>query len=202
MGSGNMNDANRVIKIANQNNGYVTTKQVKEKKINTIVLTRLVEQKKLERIARGYYGIPNSFCDDYYKYQLKSKNCIFSHATALYFYDLSDRTPLYFDMTVPVGYNGSLSKNKNVVLHYVKKENIGIGLVEIESPFGMKLRCYDRERTICDIIKYKNHMDREIFVKALKKYSNSKQKDLVKLMRYAKKLNIEKKVIEYMEVLL
>lgn len=45
MGSGNMNDANRVIKIANQNNGYVTTKQVKEKKINTIVLTRLVEQK-------------------------------------------------------------------------------------------------------------------------------------------------------------
>ena len=51
-------------------------------------------------------------------------------------------------------------------------------------------------------IKYKNHMDREIFVKALKKYSNSKQKDLVKLMRYAKKLNIEKKVIEYMEVLL
>ena len=66
----------------------------------------------------------------------------------------------------------------------------------------MKLRCYDRERTICDIIKYKNHMDREIFVKALKRYSNSKQKDLVKLIRYAKKLNIEKKVIEYMEVLL
>ena len=105
-------------------------------------------------------------------------------------------------MTVPVGYNGSLSKDKNVVLHYVKKENIELGLVEIESPFGMTLICYDRERTSCDIIKYKNHMDKEIFVKALKRYSNSKQKDLVKLMRYTKKLNIEKKVIEYMEILL
>ena len=126
-----MNDAKRIIELANQNNGYITTKQVKEEKINTIVLTRLVEQKKLERITRGYYCIPNSFCDDYYKYQLKSKNCIFSHATALYFYDLSDRTPFYFDMTVPVGYNGSLSKDKNVVLHYVKKENIKLGLVEI-----------------------------------------------------------------------
>lgn len=52
MGSGNMNDANRVIEIANQNNGYVTTKQVKEKKINTIVLTRLVEQKKVRKNSK------------------------------------------------------------------------------------------------------------------------------------------------------
>ena len=117
-----MTNAEKIIKIANENNGYVTTKQVKDANISTIELTRLVDKKKLERITRGYYAIPNSFCDDYYKYQLKSKNCIFSHSTALYFYDLSDRTPLYFDMTVPVGYSGSLSKDKNVTLHYVKKE--------------------------------------------------------------------------------
>ena len=129
-----MTNAEKIIKIANENNGYVTTKQVKEAKINTIELTRLVGQGKLDRIARGYYAITNSFCDDYFKYQLKSKKCVFSHSTALYFYDLSDRTPLYFDMTVPVGYNGSLSKNKNVVLHYVKKEFLELGLTTIESP--------------------------------------------------------------------
>ena len=165
-------------------------------------MTRLVEQGKLDRIARGYYAITNSFCDDYFKYQLKSKKCVFSHSTALYFYDLSDRTPLYFDMTVPVGYNGSLSKNKNVVLHYVKKEFLELGLTTIESPFGMKLRVYDKERTICDIVKYRNHMDKEIFTKALKRYAQRKDKDLLKLMKYAKKLNIDKKVLEYMEVLL
>lgn len=197
-----MTNAEKIIKIANENNGYVTTKQVKKAKINTIELTRLVEQGKLDRIARGYYAITNSFCDDYFKYQLKSKKCVFSHSTALYFYDLSDRTPLYFDMTVPVGYNGSLSKNKNVVLHYVKKEFLELGLTTIESPFGMKLRVYDKERTICDIVKYRNHMDKEIFTKALKRYAQRKDKDLLKLMKYAKKLNIDKKVLEYMEVLL
>ena len=135
-------------------------------------MTRLVEQNKLERITRGYYAITNSLCDDYYKYQLKSKNCIFLHSTALYFYDLSDRTPLYFDMTVPVGYSGSLSKNKNVVLHYVKREFLELGLTTVESPFGMKLRAYDLERTIYDIVKYRNHMDKEIFTKALKYIQN------------------------------
>ena len=197
-----MTNAEKVIKIATENNGYITTKQVRDANIKTIELTRLVEQNKLERITRGYYAITNSFCDDYYKYQLKSKNCIFSHSTALYFYDLSDRTPLYFDMTVPVGYSGGLSKNKNIVLHYVKKDFLELGLTTIESPFGMKLRVYDLERTICDIVKYRKHMDKEIFTTALKRYSKLKEKDLLKLMKYAKKLNIDKKVIEYMEVLL
>lgn len=197
-----MTNAEKIIKIANDNNGYVTAKQVKKENINTIELTRLVEQNKLERIARGYYAIPNSFCDDYYKYQLKSKNCIFSHSTALYFYHLSDRTPLYFDMTVPVGYNGSLSKDKNIKLHYVKKEFLELGLTTIESPFGMKLKIYDLERTICDIVKCRKHMDKEIYVKALKWYIERKDKDLVKLMKYAKKLNVDKKMLEYMEVLL
>lgn len=197
-----MTNAEKIIKMAQENNGYITTKEVKKTKINTIELTRLVEQNKLERVARGYYAIPNSFCDDYYKYGLKSKNCIFSHATALYFYDLSDRTPLYFDITVPVGYNGSLSKDKNVVLHYVKKEFLCLGLTTTKSPFGMEIKTYDLERTICDIVKYRNHMDKEIFTNALKRYSKLKEKNLHKLMKYAKKLNIDKKVIEYMEVLL
>ena len=45
-------------------------------------------------------------------------------------------------------------------------------------------------------------MDKEIFTKALKWYAERKDKDLLKLMKYAKKLNIDKKVLEYMEVLL
>ena len=100
-----MINSDKVIKIANGNNGYVTTKMIKESGIPTIELTRLIKQNKLERISRGYYVLKGSFNDEYYRCQLKSKNAIFSHATALYFYDLSDRTPLYFDITVPNGYN-------------------------------------------------------------------------------------------------
>ena len=118
------------------------------------------------------------------------------------FHNLSDRTPLIYDITLPYGYGNCYKDMPNVCLHYVKKENIDLGMIEIESPFGMKIKTYDIERTICDIIKNKNKIDIEIFVKALKEYSRLKNKDLNKLMRYAKKLNVEKKVREYMEVLL
>ena len=70
------------------------------------------------------------------------------------------------------------------------------------SPFGTNIKVYDVEKTICDIIKYKNKVDAEIFRKALKNHIKSKNKNLSKLAKYAKIMNIERKVNEYMEFLL
>ena len=45
-------------------------------------------------------------------------------------------------------------------------------------------------------------MDKEIYSKALKNYAKSKNKNILKLIKYAKKMNIESEVVELMEVLL
>ena len=60
-----MINSDKVIKIANGNNGYVTTKMIKESGIPTIELTRLIKQNKLERISRGYYVLKGSFNFEY-----------------------------------------------------------------------------------------------------------------------------------------
>ena len=193
---------NRIVELAINNGGYVLASQIKEKSIPSIELTRLVKNNKLERVSKGYYTLKDTFADEYYIYQSKSKNSIYSFSTALYLHDLSDRTPLYYDISVPFGYNGSLLNDNNVKLHYVKKELFEIGLTMIKSPFGIDIKVYDLERTMCDIIKYKNKIDIEVFSVALKRYASNKNKDLNKLMKYAKLLKVGKKVREYMEVLL
>ncbi len=197
-----MTKSEELLKIVNENNGYITTKELKKYKINNYFLNRLVKEKKLIRVARGYYTLPNGFIDNFYLILSKCKKAVFSDATALYFFDLSDRVPLIYDIAVPYGYGNCYKNIHNVCLHFIKPEYIDLGVVEIDSPFGIKIKTYDIERTICDIIKNKSKMDIEIFSKALKRYSKLKNKDLNKLMRYAKKLNIDKKVREYMEVLL
>lgn len=45
-------------------------------------------------------------------------------------------------------------------------------------------------------------MDKEIYAKALKEYARSKNKNILKLIKYAKKMNIEEEVVQLMEVLL
>lgn len=190
------------LKIVKDNGGYITTSELKKYDINNYFLSALVKENKLTRISRGYYSLPNGFADNFYIVLSKCKKAIFSDATALYFHDLCDRVPLVYDVAVPYGYGNCYKDMKNICLHYIKSENINLGMIEIESPFGMEIRTYDIERTICDIIKNKNKMDIEVFTKALQRYSKLKNKDLNKLMRYAKKLNVDKKVREYMEVLL
>jgi len=197
-----MNFYDKILKLIEKNNGYVTTKEVVENGINKIFLTNMVRNGKLVRISKGYYGLPDYIEDEYYKISSKSKNARFSLATALYLHNLSDRTPLVYNITLPFGYNGALQKEKKVILNFVNRKILDLGMIEMTSPFGMKIKVYDIERTICDIIKNKNKMDAEIFSKALKDYAKSRNKNLSKLTKYAKVMNIEKKVSEYMEVLL
>ena len=196
-----MNNKEKILKLLDKN-GYITTEQLKNMNINRFYLSELVKENKINRVCRGYYTKTDGFADNFYLKLSKCKKAIFSDATALYFYDLSDRNPIIYDIAVPYGYGNNYKNDKNVILHYINPENLELGLTYVESPFGMKIRVYDKERTICDIIKNRKKMEPEIFVKALQRYSKTSDKNLSKLMRYAKKLNIDKKVREYMEILL
>lgn len=197
-----MDNYEKILNIMRKNGGCITTKELNPNNINRYFLTKMIEKKQINRISRGYYGLVNYNVDEYYKIISMSEKAVFSMNTALYLHNLSDRTPLIFDITVPYYYGGSLRKNKNVNLYFVNTSILDLGRIEIISPFGMKIKVYDKERTLCDIVKNRNHMDIEIFSKAIKKYINSDDKNLNKLMKYAKKLKIENKIREYMEVFL
>ena len=103
---------------------------------------------------------------------------------------------------MPRGYGGPLQNIDIVSLHYVDNNLLDLGMETIKSPFGMDIKCYDVERTICDIIKDRNNMDKEIYTKALKWYAERKNKNILKLAKYSKKLNIEEEVVEIMQVIL
>lgn len=192
----------KILDIAKENNGYITTELIAKQGIAKIFLTQLVRDNQLIRIDRGLYMLFNYIEDEYLKYQNSNSSAIYSLETALYFHNLSDRIPIVLDMFVPSNYGGNLIKNDNIRLTYINKELLNLGLIEIESPMGQKIKTYDIDKTICDIIKYKSKIDIEIYSNALKNYAKLKNKNLTKLMKYAKEMNIEKKVRDIMEVLL
>lgn len=180
---------------------YITTKEVENVGISRRFLGFLVAKNKIIRLSRGIYTLPNELEDDYFIIGNKSKYAIFSNLTALYFHGLCDRIPVKYDVTVKSGYKGSLQKNDNINLCYVKKENFELGLTTIETNYGNNIRVYDVERSICDIIKNKNKLDLELFNKAIRNYYYSKNKNIIRLYDYAEKLGIYEKVRNTFEVL-
>jgi len=126
---------------------------------------------------------------------------VFSHLTAIKFYNLSDRIPHIIDITVNNEYRGSLQDKKDVNLFRIKKELIDLGKIYVKSPYGNLIKIYDLERSICDIIRNKKDIELELFNKVIKGYYNKTNKDQIKLFDYAKKLGIEQEVLNTFEVL-
>jgi predicted transcriptional regulator of viral defense system len=197
-----MTEQGRIQEFLQNAGGIVTSKQVTEAGLHRSILSKLVSANELVQIGRGVYLKPTAWEDEMYLLQYRFSKGILSPETALYLHGMTDRTPARFTMTFPWGYNAASLKEANVTAKRVINGYYGLGVMEMHSPAGNPIRVYDIERTLCDIVRGNNACDIQIVNAAMRRYAQSKEKDIQKLMGYAEKLRVKPKVLNYMEVLL
>ena len=201
-GWASMTYAEQIIQMAYDNNGVVTSAQVTKAGILRAHLKCLVDKGLLDRSERGVYTIPTVFDDEMLNLQMRFKRGIFSHETALFLLDLTDRTPIKYSMTFPLKYNTTALKSENVKYYRVKDDLYELGIITAKSPGGNSIRIYNAERTLCDILKGRSSTDIQIVTDAFKRYVRLDQKDIPLLSKFAKLFRVEKKLRSYLEVLL
>lgn len=101
--------------------GILTTKEVENAGIPRQYLWILKNENKIQIISRGIHASNEIFEDEMYCIQLRTNKAIFSHETALYVHELTDRDPLIYTITMPSGYNPTNFKNSNIEVHTIKK---------------------------------------------------------------------------------
>jgi predicted transcriptional regulator of viral defense system len=188
--------------LIKKQNGYITTQDANDEGIHREYLTMLVEEEKLIRVSPGVYRSKEAWEDKLYMYQQKKKRMVYSHDTALYLHGLSDRDPIRYSVTLPTGYNTSQIKHIELITFTIKPSLFELGKMTMKSPFGNDITVYDKERTICDIIRSRSRMDKEILNDGLKRYVKDTSKNLGNLLMYAKKMGIDHVLRNYMEILL
>lgn len=194
----------KIKEIGEQNQGIIRTNAVEEAGVSRVYLKQYVDAGMLVREAKGLYSISDRLIDEYKLLQERCRQGVYSYGTALFFHRMSDRVPSILHLTVPQGYNANRIKksNEHVQFHYVKKENLSLGIMEIVSPQGGNIRIYDKERCICDLVGSRGNMDMQIYTQAIKEYFKSDQVNVRKIIKYAKQFGVEKEIRMYMEVLL
>ena len=182
--------------LMKKNNGYITSKELDIFDIHRMYLSIMQEKRIIKKVATGIYIDINNTEDNYYVFSLSMPNTIYSHMTALYFHGLFMEAPNdVYDITVKRSYNSIHLKNHNVF--YVDNDIYELGIVEVETPMGNKVKAYDMERCICDLIRSKNRMDSQHVKHCVREYIKRKDKDLEKLSLYAEKMGIKESVMDY-----
>lgn len=185
-----------------ENNDLLSTKELLEIGVSKTTLTNYVRNGLLERCGHGYYIMPDSIEDDMYLIMLRSKHIIFSHESALFLNGLSERTPFSHSLTIPSSASIPGAVKEQCKCFYIKPGLHEVGVIERKTTFGNTVRCYDPERTICDILRSRSRMEEETVIAAIKNYSEYKDKNLHNLGKYAELFKVSRQVRQYMEVLL
>lgn len=172
--------------------GMLQTSEVVKRGIPKSVFYNYVKEKELEQAAHGVYVSPDAWVDGMYLLHLRCSQGIFSHETALFFHDLTDREPSPYSITVRRGYSTTRLKADGILVYTIKPELHDVGKSTARTPFGHTVPAYDMERTICDLLRCRSSIEMQTFQGALKMYARRKEKNLRRLMQYAGLFRVEK----------
>lgn len=197
-----MSNSRKILSLAKQNHGFITSAMIVDAGFSRGNLKYLVDTGAIEKASRGVYILPEVWEDEFVNLQSRFKRGIFSLETALFLSDLTDRTPGKFHMTFPGTYNLSGPKEAGILCNGSKEPLYSLGIESLTTPGGNVVKAYGAERTLCDILKPRNHTDLQIVTDAFKKYAARREKNIPLLSDYARVLNVENKLRSYLEVLL
>ena len=177
---------NEIVDIARSGGGLVTTAQVVAAGIPRARISDLVKRGKLERVQRGVYCLADAWEDEYLAAQLRFPKGVFSDNTALFLLGYSDRSP--FRLTIEV--------------RTCSNDVLDLGVTVVQTSYGNQVRAYDVERSLCDMVRGRAVIDQQVFNPAMRQYVRGNDKDLRKLLEYARALGVERKMLGYLQVLL
>lgn len=181
--------------------GTLTVSEAEAIGVSRAMLSHWVSTGELQRLSQGVYATADEIPDELLLIAQRSPRIVFSHGTALALLKLHNRIPEIPTFTIPTGSRSPRSLDGGVVVYHVRTRLHGLGLTVAKSFLGHDVPCYDAERTICDVIRSRSRLEVETYVGAIRKYASSPERNLPLLFEYARKMCIEKKVHEVMEVI-
>lgn len=189
-------DVNKLKEIFRRYDYVMTTAELNAEKIYYADIQQLINDALIEKVKRGYYH----WIDALDGSEVVIINKLFPDAilcmeTALFYYGYSDRNPAEWNITIN---KNTFRQRVKIEYPFVKAYRIEPELLTIGETKGeidfINVRIYDRDRTICDVLRNMNKMDKEIFNKAIQSYVKDPKKNIPNLMQYAKELRVQKRV--------
>ncbi len=174
------------------------TSELKSIGINSRQISKLLETKVLTKIKTGFYEMTDDAVRDEIVIAKLFPSAVIYLESALLHYGYSDRIPATWQIAV----DKNISKPQFKISYppitpfFIDKKYLTIGITEYEVN-GIKIHIYDKDRTICDVLRYSNKLDSEVFRQAIQNYCKDKTRNIKKLMDYAKELRVTKKVKLY-----
>lgn len=155
------------------------------------------KQGKLVRVKRGVYAKEIALADTMVDVETLIPGGILCMFSAWEHYGLTTQVPQQYDVAIKRGRKVVVPQYPNFKLHNLSDNTLNLG-VATEIISGYKVKIFDLEKCVCDAVKFRNKIGIDVCTEIVKKYLRRRDRDIPKLMKYAKILRVAKTLEMYL----
>ncbi len=196
-----MERKNIIRKAFRENGGILRTSELNNLGLSSRQINKLLESGEIIRIKRGFYELSDSIYPEEVVIARLFPNSVIFLESALMIYEYTDRIPAAWQIAVDRDSDKTQYQidypQINVFYMEPKLLEVGVDIIQIE---GVDVKLFNRDRTICDVLRYENKLEREVFSNAIQRYVKDPKIDIRRLLEYSGVFNIKNKVQTYIGV--
>ncbi len=179
--------------------GGMATKRELQEGTGYYAINKAIESGEVVRLKNGVYALDSALADnmiDVERIVPRGVLCLYS---AWSYYGLSTQIPDAFYIAVEKHRKVAVPPFPPITLCYWQKEYYEMGAVETYIS-GYRVRIYDLEKSVCDAIKFRNKIGKDVCAEILKTYLSRKDRNIAVLIAYSKKMRIAATLSKYLEI--
>lgn len=183
--------------------GYARTRDILNADESFYHLKKLEQAGVVEQVKRGLYRWNGMSLEsnDLIVAARMIPNGVFCLLSAAEFHGLTTSQPWQHQMAIERSEKVRLSVDDKIKIFFWSAPLMNLGVMEADFGGG-KIRVFDVHRTVCDLVKYRNKIGRDVMLEVIKAYVRRKDKDITQLLRYARVLRVENIIKPYLESVL
>lgn len=153
----------------------------------------------IKRIKSGYYVCPQAELSEEELVFGMFPDGVFTMETALFYHGYLPQRSIYWSVAVSKNTSKSRFKLDYPIIHpfYAEPKVLESGVIKKDTGFGC-IMLYEKDRLMCEVLKYRDKMDKEDFKIALRAYIDDPDRDSGKFIDFAKErrvMNLAREVI-------
>lgn len=183
--------------------GLIRPRDLLERGLSTVVLTRLVRQGRLQRVGRGLYAIPNRPVSAYSalaEVARKHPQAIICLLSSLRLHELTTQSP--YQVWIAIPNKARAPRQDYPPLRVVRFSGSALNEgIEERSIDGVTVRVTNVARTVADCFKFRNKIGLDVALEALQEAWLAKRVGMDDLWHYATLCRVANVMRPYMESL-
>ncbi len=179
---------------------FFRTKELNEQGYTNYKIGKLVDEGVLVKVYQGVYALGDIDTIEIRDINVIVENGVVSLKSAAYYYKLLDGEEGKIEITLNRDQKPPKLPYDFFSYYYTTSKFYEIGLNVIDQN-GRKLKIYDIERTVCDIVRHRSKYDSYIVREVIENYLTSDGCDIEKLLDYASQLRVRSIIENYLEIL-